>query len=244
MRRFIAFSQNITRDKIIISDKGEIHHIKDVLRLKIGDEVTVFDDKGREYLSILERLSAQGVDFKIKYKKNIVSGAKTKITVACAIPKKSKMDDIVDKLTQLGTNRIIPLMTERVIVKLEDSKKIMRLRRWQRIALNSAKQSQSNIVPTIEQVKGIKEVLNKAQGYDLKLIATLTDERRKLKEILEKTKAKNILVFIGPEGDFTPDEIESAIKAGCIQVSLGDLVLRVETAVISIVSFIRLYEDS
>lgn len=243
MHRFFALSQSISQNKIIISDKNQIHHIKNALRLKPKDEVIVFDDKGNEYKSIIEEISTQNVSFRIKARHKIIPSKRVKITVACAIPKKSNMDDIVDKLTQLGVDRIIPLETERVIVKLDEHKKILRQKRWEKIAQNASQQSQRNQMPIIESIKGIKEVLSKAQDFDLKLIPTLIGRRKTVKEILDKFKPKNILILIGPEGDFSPQEVNSAKKAGCIPVSLGDSVLRVETAAIAIVSFIRLYAN-
>ena len=90
----------------------------------------------------------------------------------------------------------------------------------------------------------MKEALRCLKDFDLKLIAALTQERAPLKEVLDKSKAKNILVFIGPEGDFTPEEVDLAKKSGCIPVSLGSLVLRVDTAAIAAASFIMLYENS
>ena len=167
--------------------------------------------------------------------------AKVKITVACAIPKASKMDDIVDKLTQLGVDRIIPLETEREIIKLDKHKRIFRQARWKKIALNASRQSQRNTLPAIESIKNIKELLSQVDAYDLRLIPTLTGIREAFQEILTKAKAKDILVFIGPEGDFTQEEINLAKRAGFIPVSLGDLVLRVETAAVAVASFIRIY---
>jgi len=243
MNRFYSDSKNIAGDKIIISDKNQVHHIKDVLRLATGEEVVVFDDKGREYISVIEKLLPREIVIRIKKENKIALEPKVRVAIACAIPKKSKMDDIIDKLTQLGVDRIIPLLTERVIVKLDSPKKSSRKLRWEKIALSSAKQSQRNIMPVVEPVRNIKEVLSGSQGYDLKLIPTLAGERRPLKEILKKSSARNILILIGPEGDFSGEEVELAKKAGFIAVSLGDSVLRVETAALCVASFIRIYEN-
>jgi len=243
MHRFYVPCQNISPDKIIISDKSQVHHISCVLRLKPKEEAIIFDEKGNEYGVIIEEVSAQGVGFKIKTRHKFVPSRRLKVTVACALPKKSKMDEIVDKLTQLGVDRIIPLKTQRVVVKLDEHKKILRKNRWEKIAQSASLQSQRNTIPAIESIKDIKEILSKAQDFDLKLIPTLTGKRKSLKEILGKSKFTNVLVLIGPEGDFTPAEVNLAKKAGCIPVSLGDLVLRVETAAIAVASFIRLYEN-
>jgi len=239
MHRFFYPSSNITHSRIVINDKEQAHHIKDVLRLKVKDAVTVFDDKGNEYIGAIEKLLPQSIILKIKDKHILMTAKQLKITVACAIPKKSKMDDIVDKLTQLGVDRVIPLLTERVIVKWDKQKKMLQQKRWEKIALCASQQSQRNILPIIEPIKDVKEVLSESEGFDLKLIPTLTGERESLKEIFAKSKPKNILVLIGSEGDFTPREVELAKKFGCIPVTLGDLVLRVETAAIAVASILN-----
>jgi 16S rRNA (uracil1498-N3)-methyltransferase len=242
MHRFYLPSQNISGDKIIISDKAQIHHLADVLRLKIAQRLIVFDEKGNEYKCAIKELLKDKAILELKEKISSFKKVEIKITVACAIPKRAKMDDIIDKLTQLGVTRIIPLLTERVIVKLDKHKRISRLTRWKKIAQNAAQQSQRSCVPVIEPISDIKEV-SQASDFDLKLIPTLIDERRPLKDVLLSSKPSNILVLIGPEGDFTPKEVKMAIKAGCVPVTLGELVLRVDTAAIAVASFIRLYAD-
>ena len=180
---------------------------------------------------------------KIKNAKKTTPSKKIKLTIACALPKGQRIDDVIDKLSQLGVDRIIPMLTERVVVKLDERKKILRQRRWEKIALNSAKQSQRNSVMVVDSVKMMTEVLSLAKGFDLKLIPSLIGKRQSLKEVLSEYKPKNILVLIGPEGDFSYSELELAKQSGCLSVSLGSLVLRVETAAVSVASFIRLYED-
>ena len=239
MHRFYCPSHNISVDKITFLDKEQVHHIKDVLRLKINDKVKVFDDWGNEYICLLKEFLNNQVILEIK-NRLLSKTHKIKITVACAIPKKSKMDDIIDKLTQLGVERIIPLVTQRVIIKFDKDKENQRLQRWKKIAQSGSQQSQRNTLPVIEAIKGFNEILSESKNFDLKLIPTLLGKRKSLKEILANAKPKNILVLIGPEGDFTDEEIDLAIKAGCIPVSLGELVLRVDTAAIAVTSFIRL----
>jgi len=243
MQRFYVTSQDISGDKITITEKDQVHHIHNVLRLKAKEEVVFFDHKSNEYKTEILKSSSQSIILKIKERKKGITTEKAGITIACAIPKKSKIDDIIDKLTQLGVDRIIPLKTKRVIVNLDDKKRQTRLMRWQKIAQNASLQSQRNNFPIIEPVKDIKEVLAESGDFDLKLIPTLLGERESLKNILTKFKYKNILVLIGPEGDFTPEEVALAKQAGCIPVSLGDLVLRVETAAIATISFIRFYAE-
>ena len=244
MQRFFCPSSHISGDRIIIDDKTQVHHIRDVLRLKVKDEVTVFDDKGNTYNCIIEKVFKE-VIFNIKDRHTNMKNSQTlRIAIACAVPKKSKMDDIVDKLTQLGVDRIIPLKTQRVIIKFDKNKETPRLQRWKKIALSASQQSQRDTLPVIESVKSLEEVLAEAKDYDLKLIPTITSKSIALKKILTQSRPKSILVLIGPEGDFTFKEIEMAKKAGCIPVSLGDLILRVETAAMAVTSFIRLYGNN
>lgn len=239
MYRFFCPDKNISTNTIIIDDKEQIHHARDVLRIRPKDKAIVFDDKGNEYDCIIEEISSKVV-LSIKNMRLAAEKDKTvKITVACAMAKKSKIDEVIDKLTQLGLDRVIPLETERVVVKLDKNTRESRLRRWRKIALNASQQSQRSTLMVIEPIKNIKELLAGSQDYDLKLIPTLSGERKPLKEILAHLKPRRILILIGPEGDFTPEEVSLAKKCGCIPVSLGDLVLRVETAAVAIVSYIR-----
>ncbi len=244
MPRFFCSGQHILRGTITLSDKSQLNHLKNVLRLKPKDKVVVFDESGSEYACIIEKIDFQAAQLKVINKKMPVNIPKVKITIACAIPKKSKIDDIIDKLTQLGVERIIPLLTERVIVKLDKNKAVSRGQRWEKIAISSSKQCQRSKLPVIDPVKSLPEVLSEAESFDLKLIPNLEGKRRLLKEVVKEYNPKNILVLIGPEGDFTPQEIALAYKHGCISVSLGELVLRVETAAVAVASFIRFYADS
>jgi len=245
MHRFFCPAPPISGNKIIINDKEKIHHLRDVLRLKPGEKVVLFDGKGSEYITEIEKLSPQSILLKIKDRYMCQTTKKFRLTIACAIPKKSKMDDIIDKLTQLGVDRITPLETERVIIKLNRHKEGLRHERWKRIAISAAQQSQRNTAPIIEPIRDIKEVLSASGDFDLKLIPTLTGERKALREAFLASKPKNVLVLIGPEGDFTDEEVDLAKESGCLAVSLGDFVLRVETAAVAVAGFIRLlYENS
>jgi 16S rRNA (uracil1498-N3)-methyltransferase len=242
MQRFFAASSNVSEDKIIISDKDKFHHIKNVLRLKKQDEIIVFDELGNECIARIDKILRGHIILQIKEKMNRKVSKRFQMTFACAVPKKSNMDDIIDKLTQLGVDRIIPLRTKHVVVKLDNHKEILRYSRWSKIAQNASQQSQRNTPPTIDTIKDLEDVLQEAKNFDAKLIATLKGERRSLKDALAiDPHPHNLLVVIGPEGDFSDDEVKSAKHAGFIPVSLGDLVLRVETAAVAVASYIRLY---
>ena len=230
--------QKIKNGTVSISDVQQLHHIRDVLRLKVGDEATLFDNEGNEYLCSIKKWDKKQAVLTVKSSKGREQKG-TKLTIACAIPKKSGMDNIIDNLTQLGVSGIIPLETERVIVKLDTDKKKSKLERWRKVAQSAAQQSQRKSVPLVEPITSMADVLSRAKDFDLKLIPTLSGERRHIKEALAEFKPRNILVLIGPEGDFTPQEIELARAVGFIPVSLGDTVLRVGTAAMAVASYIR-----
>lgn len=246
MHRFLVESRNVVLDKAVINDKTQIHHIKNVLHLLPGEKVILFDEKAGEAQAKVDGFSEEGVTFRLDggFFPLDTQDARVRLTIGCALPKNCKMDDIVDTLTQVGVDEIIPLETARVVVKLDKDKKLMRLNRWRKIALSAAKQSQRRIVPVVQEIQSLHEVFSRAGEYDLKLIPHLAGKRRTLQEVLKMQKARSILALIGPEGDFSPQEVKAAAGVGFIPVTLGNLVFRVDTAAVAVASFIRLYEES
>ena len=240
--RFFTPQKNISSSKIDILDRNTIHHIKDVLWLKVGQEVIIFDESGNEYRARIETLNNEAIKLKINEKMPKIKMDKLRVTIACAIPKNSKFDDIVDKLTQLGVSRIIPMLTERVIIKLDKHKETLRKARWEKITLNASEQSKRSGLVVIDAPARINDVIANSSGFDLKLIPTLQGQRKSLIGVFSHTP-KNILVLIGPEGDFTDDEVALAVDSGFTPVTLGKEILRVETAAVSVASFIKFYEN-
>jgi len=240
MHRF--YIEKIEGDDIKLTDDAQLHHIRDVLHLKVGDAVIIFDRAGHEYKATIASIAKKQVELtlaplKTKRNQNI------KLTIACAIPKGRYMDDIIDYLTQLGVERIIPVLTDRVVVKLDTAAIQNRLLRWRKIAQSAAQQCQRSNIPVISPVTNIKDVISDSQDFDLKLIPHLSGKRRLIKNILSKGSYKNIIVLIGPEGDFTPKEVSLALHNDFTPVSLGDTVLRVATAAIAVASYIKFTLD-
>jgi 16S rRNA (uracil1498-N3)-methyltransferase len=236
MHRF--FTDKITGDRAVIADREQLHHIKDVLRLKPGDEVDISDNTGCEYSGVIVSISKQNVELKVALKKTVRENP-LKLTVACAVPKNTRFDDIVDFLTQLGVERIIPMRTERVIVRLDSVRAEEKHKRWEKIAQSAARQSQRSRIPIIDPVTDIEEVIKNSAGYSLKLIPHLSGERKLIRDVLAEVKPQNIIVLIGPEGDFTPGEVALALRNGFTAVSLGDTVLRVAAAAMAAASYIK-----
>ena len=219
----------------------EAHHAIHVLRLKVGDTLNVFDGRGHEAQCKVGEIGKDSIRLTILQQ----SGTPTlrcKITLAQAVPKKN-MDLIVQKATELGVTTIVPLISERTVVQLdEDAKK---LDRWRAIALDACKQCGNNWLPEIKSPQKAKEFLNTLGKFDLKLIASLQPDSKPLKSILSGTQAlghsptPSVLILIGPEGDFTPAELSLAKSAGCLPLSLGPLVLRAETAALYTLSILH-----
>lgn len=239
MHRFFI-TEEIKDNVAIVSDDAQFHHLKNVLRLKRGDEVIVCDREGNEFVCAIAQIEKTEAKLEVIKRKPVEAG-RLSLTVACAIPKQARLDDIIDGLTQLGVDSIIPMVTERVIVRLDESRGEARLNRWRRIAQSAAQQSQRSAVPEVRPVAHFEDVLARARDFDLKLLPTLLGDRPQIKDVLAGENGRNILVLIGPEGDFTPDEVELAKQSGFIPVSLGDSILRVSTAAMAIASYIKLW---
>jgi len=241
MQRFFCSSPVIVQKTITITDRSQVHHLRDVVRLKPGEKIVIFDAKQEEYECMLREVSENVSATIVRHSRRANERATFSLAIACALPKNAKFDDIVDKLTQLGVARIIPLVTERVIVRLDKERVALKVARWRKIAVAAAEQSQRSDVPLIDEVMKVKDVLEIAGEYDLKLIPTLEGQRKKLAEVVLSAKLCSCMVLIGPEGDFTAHEVALAQKAGFIAVSLGERVLRVDTAAIASTAFIQLH---
>lgn len=234
----VYLPEEITGDLAVIRDMDHLHHLRDVLRLKPGEHIMVFDSTGREFLCSIDNITRQQATLSIIEKKPH-RPAGVKLTVACALPKKSGFDDIVDKLTQIGVDTIIPLHTSRVITKPEENQS-MRLDRWRKIARSAAEQSQRNTLPEIADVVSFANLIAASDIFDFKLIPTLEGDRHGINKVLNCRSITSVLILIGPEGDFTPGEIEQAVQAGFKPVSMGNNVLKVETAAIAAAAYIRM----
>jgi len=241
MHRF--FSKNLKENQkmISISDSSEIYHLKKVLRLNVGASVAIFNGQGIEAQGKIIKVSNAEVQIKIE-KMALEKRTGPILTLACAIPKKSKFETIIEKCTELGVDEIIPLQTKRTEVKLNRPQAQKKLIRYQSVATNASKQSQRTTVPNILPVTDFKNALNQITANTTALIGCLNAKREPLKTIVtgQLGTKERIIFFIGPEGDFTDDEIKLALSSGCIPIDLGKTVLKVDTAAIAAISFARL----
>ncbi len=239
MHRFYVESANFSQPTIKITDRDEIHHIKDVLRLKKGDKVQVFNGASQEADVIIERLGEDALVVKVgAVRQKPVGGVR--IILACAPPKKGKFELIIEKATELGVSEIVPLQTKRTEVIFPQERMKGKLGRFDAVAVNAAKQSKRVDVPKIHPMMSLGDVLKQLDSNGIHVIPSLNGHSTHLRDVLLKAdRSKLITIFIGPEGDFTPDEVAQAVKHGCVPVSLGKSVLKVETAAITTVALAR-----
>jgi len=237
MRFYVPPGSIFPLENIIeIKDKTEIHHIRDVMRLKKGDTVDIFDGQGMEFSGSIEEVARGAVIIKIKERLASKHDMSFNVTLYQAIPKKIKMDFIVEKTVELGVNRIVPIITERTVPEIEIKDFTGKAERWKRIGMASSKQCGRRVLPVISDVMRFNNALTESRQKDLVIFASLDKESKPLKNILKESAQKNIAVFIGPEGDFSPGEIAMAREIGCRMCSLGNLVLKSETAAIYVLS--------
>ena len=238
--RFFVSPEYISRQENLIKiiDKKEVHHIRDVLRLKEGVEVTVFDGSGNDYIGNIKHIDKSNILITISKIVSSVWRPYFNIRLYQAIPKKGKMDYIVEKVTELGINVIVPIFTERTIPD-ENVSIQKKIERWYRIAKASSKQCGRSDIPQILDPVDFNTAIKKAKPSDLVILAALDREARPLPDIIKNKSFKDISIFIGPEGDFSPNEVFLARQSGCEICSLGRLVLKVDTAAIFIISCIN-----
>lgn len=241
MTRFLISPENVKGNRITIEGR-EVHHLRNVLRLRKGERVICFDGRGKEYEGAITSLSSGQAEIKIEKSEKLEKELPLKIALAPSLIRASKMDLIIQKCTELGVFRLMPMRTERSIIKLDEVRSRARRERWQRLAGEAAKQSGRVQTPRIEEVRDFAFVLREAANFDLGIILWEEEsERRRLKEALTKRSSlplKNIILLIGPEGGWTTGEVAEAKKAGLLSVSLGSRILKSETAAIVAVAIV------
>jgi len=244
MSRFYVPRENVGERQIRI-DGREAHHILDVMRMKEGDEVVVFDGTGNEYTGFIKDADPKAGELAVEVVKTRKpqAGSMPEVTVAQAIPKKSKMDHIVEKATELGASAIIPLITERTIVRPDKESCRKKVLRWRAISVEASKQCGRADVPRVTGIKDFSEAVKEANCYDLVLLACLGGDTVSIKDSLAGFTTGKVLVFIGPEGDFTPEERRAADRDNCRFISLGSRVLKSDTAALFVLSVLN-YEFS
>ena len=243
MYNFFVKETQKQENSYIITD-SDFNHIKNVLRMRVGEEFLV-SCEGRSDLCRIEEFEAQSVVARIIEENYNSTELPVKIYLFQGLPKSDKMELIIQKCVELGAYAIVPVEMSRCIVKLDGGKKDGKISRWQTIAESAAKQSKRNVIPQIMPVMSYKAAVEMASKMDLFMIPyEAKDGMAATKKALDRiTAGSSVAIMIGPEGGFEEREVEQAVQAGGCAVSLGKRILRTETAAISAVSMCMLHTE-
>lgn len=240
MYQFFVEPSQIQDKKIIITG-SDVNHIKNVLRMKPGEEIAVSNGiDGREYRCGIEAFAEDTVVCTLRFIKEEGVELPSPIYLFQALPKADKMELIVQKAVELGVHEIIPVAAKRCVVKLDEKKAAGKASRWQGIAEAAAKQSKRGVIPVVRSPLSFQEAVNLAGDMDVRLIPyELAEDMAHTRSVIEAVKpGQSIAVFIGPEGGFEENEVAEALAAGIEPVTLGKRILRTETAGLAVLSWL------
>jgi 16S rRNA (uracil1498-N3)-methyltransferase len=232
--RFHIPPERWSPDALVLTE-DEARHCTQVMRRDVGDEVIVFNGSGDWARCRISNSSRNRVELSREVV-GTTPAPSVAATLLQAIPKAGNMELIIEKAVELGVHAIVPVLTERTVVKLDTREAAKKREKWQRLALEACKQCGQNWLPLIHDPQPFETVWDRLPAHDLRLIAAIQEDAKPLKGILAPNSTSrmqrpaSVLMAIGPEGDFSPAEYALAQKHGCVPVTLGSIILRVETA--------------
>ncbi len=240
MHHFFVEPSQIQEHNVRITGK-DVKHIRNVLRMKCGEELSVSDGiTPKEYRCIIEEITEGEILCKLIFIKEEELELSARVYLFQGLPKADKMEMIIQKAVELGAYEIIPVAAKRSVVKLDAKKSQSKTSRWQGIAVAAAKQSKRKVIPAVKEVMSFADAVAFAKGMDVRMIPyEMAEGMARTKELLGSLKAgQEIAVFIGPEGGFDEKEIEKAVQAGIVPVTMGKRILRTETAGLTMLGWI------
>lgn len=239
-RFFVDEDQVDMEGKKVHITGSDVNHIKNVLRMKPGEEILVSTGNDLEYTCKIETLCSEEILAAVSRVQEAGRELPSKIYLFQGLPKSDKMELIIQKAVELGVYEIIPVETKRCVVKLDAKKEASKLKRWRGIAESAAKQSKRMIIPQIHPVMKYSQAIEYAEKIDVKMIPyELAENMEHTRSFLEKIEpGQSIGVFIGPEGGFAPEEVELALENQVEPVTLGRRILRTETAGMTVLSIL------
>ena len=218
-------------------------YLTKVLRIKPGESILLFDGSGTEYLGTIEKVSKDDVQIRILEEHQPTVESPLRFILFQGIPKADKMDIIVKGTTELGISTIIPFFSSRTVPRWKKETLERKVEHWQKIAVEAARQSGRTMVPEVNRTLSFEDLLSESGNLNsefLKIVLWEGERARKIKEVLrEQGNVSGISCIVGPEGGFSPEEINLLKRAGCTSVSLGRRILRSETAAIILTGIIQ-----
>ncbi len=243
MHRFHLPPEACQGPTLTLADR-EAHHALHVVRLRRGERVSVLDGAGYEYLCDVREATRESVTLAVLHK-NHIAPLPYHLTLLQAMTKGKAFEIIIQKATELGVFRVVPLISERVVSQPDDEAAASKVEKWRWIAIDSIKQCGSAWLPQIEAPLPLKTFLAHHERFELPLVASLQSDRRHLREVLDDFRIehgrlpRSVGVFVGPEGDFTSVEMDAIKESGALPVTLGPLVLRSDTAAVYALSVLN-----
>jgi len=246
MNRFFVKPSQVDNDlNEIIIEGDDVKHISKVLRLSKGDEIEICDGEAWEYIGNIQSISKDEVIAAIVQREPLRTEAELRVILYQGLPKGAKMELILQKTTEMGIAEIVPIITDRAVVQLKDTKdKEKKAERWYKITEEAAKQCKRGIIPEVHIPISFKEALKHSVQNNLNILAYEKESVKGLKNLLSQSKDKSIKrigIWIGPEGGFTEEEISLALDNNVSTVTLGPRILRTETAGFALLSMV-MYE--
>ncbi len=213
-------------EDVVVLSPEESHHLARVLRIQPGQEITLFDGRGNVAEAVIESVGKSVVEVRV-FKRWSVPPPAVQIDLLQAVPKPDRWELVLQKAVELGASNIQPILTQHTEFKPNEKKQA----RWHKIVLNAAQQCEVRWLPTLRPLENLDSILRSLGHYDLVLVGSLYEGTKPFREVSFSGKTK-VALLIGPEGDFTPEEVEAAVTEGAVPVSFGDRILRTETAAI------------
>jgi RNA methyltransferase, RsmE family len=237
MHRFYLPPENCKGDELFLTG-SEAHHALHVVRVKRGQSITVLDGAGHEFLCDVQQSDRDKIRLCVRERKTAAPPS-CRVTLVQAIPKGKLFEAIVQKATELGAARIVPLLSERVVAHLNKNEAVRKAAKWQLIAIEAIKQCGATWLPHVEAPITPEQFLARKEHFDLALVGSLQADAKHPREYLKMRQPQSATIWIGPEGDFAPRELEAITASGAHPITLGRLVLRTETAAIYCLSILN-----
>lgn len=227
-------------DEMVLAGE-EAHHLLHVLRGKTSEHIVLMDGQGREAHTEIIEASRKEARVRVLQQRTVTPPA-IELTLIQALPREQKMDLIIQKATELGVRRIVPVLSDHSLVRLKSGEDQSKRERWRKIALSAAKQSGALWLPEIEPVQSLLEYIPRMPRYDLWMTCSLEPDALPLRDVMrgaQSLRPKSIGFLVGPEGDLTTRELAAARNGGARMVTLGSQVLRSETAALYVMSILQ-----